>query len=222
MQMRPILYSFRRCPYAIRARLALASAGVEVELREVVLRDKPAAFLAVSPSATVPCLVSEQGAIDESLDIMKWALNRSDPERLLQMPDEGHALIDQFDGPFKQALDHTKYAVRHPDRDPEVERETAMDLLAGLAAPLSETPWLYGQNPTLADLAILPFLRQFAMIDKPRFDREAPTPIQVWLNKFFESQRLARVMTKHAQWNEGADPVLFPSADSARNPLQNP
>ncbi len=124
--MTPILYSFRRCPYAIRARLALASAGVRVELREVVLRDKPQAFLDASPSATVPCLVVAGQVVDESLDIMLWALRQADPEGLLTDP--AFDLIARFDGPFKQALDRTKYAVRHPDSDPEQTRAQAMAL----------------------------------------------------------------------------------------------
>ncbi|MBU2487130.1 MAG: glutathione S-transferase N-terminal domain-containing protein, partial [Alphaproteobacteria bacterium] len=112
--MKPVLYSFRRCPYAMRARLAVASAGVEVELREILLRDKPAAFLAASPSATVPCLVTDSGVIDESLDVMLWALTQNDPEGWLQMPEAGHDWITRADGPFKQALDRTKYANRYP------------------------------------------------------------------------------------------------------------
>ena len=101
---RPILYTFRRCPYAMRARLAIAVSGVTVEVREVVLRDKPAAFLAASPSATVPCLVTSDGNIDESLDIMKWALARHDPEGWLTMPDQGWDWIARADGPFKDVL----------------------------------------------------------------------------------------------------------------------
>ena len=101
--MLPILYSFRRCPYAIRARLAISSAQHQVALREVVLRDKPEAFLSISPSATVPCLETADQVIDESLDIMVWALTQSDPEALLQMPEDGFVLIERFDGAFKQA-----------------------------------------------------------------------------------------------------------------------
>ena len=114
---RPILYSFRRCPYAIRARLALLVSEQRVELREVVLRDKPKEFLDVSPSATVPCLVEESSSIDESLDVMKWALHRSDPDAWLDMPDTGWDWITRCDGPFKHALDRTKYASRYPDQD---------------------------------------------------------------------------------------------------------
>ncbi|SMR82461.1 Glutathione S-transferase [Aliiroseovarius halocynthiae] len=207
--MKPILYSFRRCPYAIRARLAIASAGVPVELREILLRDKPAAFLDASPSATVPCLVSNSGVLDESLDVMTWALGQSDPEDLLNMPDAGHDLIQMFDGPFKRALDLTKYAVRHPDSDPDVTRADAMKMLATLEDQLADG-WLFGARPTLADLAALPFVRQFANIDKPRFDTEATRHVSAWLETFLASDRLNFVMRKYAVWAEGDAPVTFP------------
>ncbi|MCI2394608.1 glutathione S-transferase [Aliiroseovarius sediminis] len=207
--MLPILYSFRRCPYAIRARLAIASSGVQVELREILLRDKPQAFLDASPSATVPCLVTPDEVLDESFDIMRWALAQNDPEVLLDMPDAGLDLIEVFDGPFKRALDLTKYAVRHPDSDPEVTRAEAMDILAGLDPQLGDG-WLHGNQPTLADFATLPFVRQFAMIDKPRFDAEATRRVSAWLEAFLASDRLARVMQKYPPWQTGDAPTCFP------------
>lgn len=207
--MTPILYSFRRCPYAIRARLAIASAGVQVELREILLRDKPPAFLDASPSATVPCLVLQDRILDESFDIMRWALEQSDPEGLLRMPDAGVDLIQQFDGPFKRALDLTKYAVRHPDSDPEATRAEAMGMLGALEDQLAEG-WLYGARPTLADLATLPFIRQFANIDKPRFNSEVTPNVSAWLETFLASDRLAFIMKKNPVWTEGDAPLLFP------------
>lgn len=208
--MHPIFYSFRRCPYAIRARLALASSGVTVALREILLRDKPDAFLAASPSATVPCLVTTDQVIDESFDIMLWALEKSDPEGLLTVPQEGYTLIHSFDGDFKQALDRTKYAIRHPEFDPEVERAKAMGMLADLEPKLCQTPWLFDQTPTLADLAILPFIRQFAMIDKPRFDQDVLPATGAWLDRFLASDRLLDVMEKHEVWQAGAKELIFP------------
>ncbi len=208
--MRPILYSFRRCPYAMRARLAIASSGVQVALREILLRDKPDAFLRASPSATVPCLVTENGVIDESLDVMKWALGQSDPERLLDMPDAGTAWIDRFDGPFKYALDRTKYAVRYPENDPEDSREAAMAILADLERQFDGAVWIFGDQPRLADLAILPFVRQFAMIDKARFDREAPLAVGRWLAQFMNGTRLATIMKKYPVWSAGQEVILFP------------
>lgn len=207
--MAPVLYSFRRCPYAIRARLALAAAGVQVSLREVVLRDKPEAFLAASPSATVPCLVTPEGVIDESLDIMLWALRQRDPEGWLEMPEEGFDWIARCDGPFKRALDRTKYASRYPEEDPEAQRALAGAFLSELDARI-ET-WLFG-HPTLADFALLPFVRQFAFIDRARFEAEDWPALQGWLARFLESERFLGVMEKYPPWQAGDPPTLFPAS----------
>lgn len=205
--MTPILYSFRRCPYAMRARLAIVKAGVRVELREVVLRDKPEAFLAASPSGTVPCLVTDQGAIDESLDIMKWALACTDPDRWLDMPDVGWDLIARADGPFKDALDRTKYASRYPETDAEAHRAIAAEFLAELDQRI--TYWLFAR-PTIADFAILPFVRQFAFIDKPWFDAQAWPNLQDWLNGFLTSGAFEQVMQKYPQWVQSDAAMSFP------------
>lgn len=209
----PILYSFRRCPYAMRARLAVQAAGQPVVLREILLRDKAADFLAVSPDATVPLLVDGETVIAESRDIMVWALKRADPEGWLDMPSEGHGLIDQFDGPFKTALDRTKYASRYPDGDAEAERATAMAILAELEARLSSNPWVFGAAPRLADMAILPFVRQFAMINKPRFDAEAGTNTRGWLDRFLASPAFGAIMPKLPPWQPGDPVTRFPFED---------
>ncbi len=203
--MTPILYSFRRCPYAMRARLAIAVSGVRVELREVVLRDKPPAFLAASASGTVPCLVTDQGPIDESLDIMKWALARHDPGLWLDMPAAGWVLIEQADGPFKDALDRTKYTSRHPDLDPLEQRALAGSFLAHLDQRLAENLF---DHPTIADFAILPFVRQFAFIDKAWFDAQPWPNVQRWLAEFLASDQFDRIMFKYPQWIEG-DPAIY-------------
>lgn len=207
--MAPVLYSFRRCPYAIRARLALAAAGVQVSLREVVLRDKPEAFLAASPSATVPCLVTPEGVIDESLDIMLWALRQRDPEGWLEMPAEGFDWIARCDGPFKRALDRTKYASRYPEEDPEAQRALAGAFLSELNAQIDT--WLFGR-PTLADFALLPFVRQFAFIDRARFEAEDWPALRGWLARFLESERFLGVMGKYPPWQAGDPPTLFPAS----------
>jgi len=204
--MKPVLYSFRRCPYAMRARLALSSSRVEVELREIVLRDKPAAFLTASPSGTVPCLVAPDGVIDESLDVMIWALKQTDAEGWLNMPDAGFELIDRADGPFKQALDRTKYANRYPDIDPDEQRGIAATFLTGLDTQIDQ--WIF-DRPSLADFAILPFVRQFAFIDKDWFDARPWPSLQDWLERFLASDRFANIMMKYPQWREGDSPVLF-------------
>jgi glutathione S-transferase len=205
--MKPVLYSFRRCPYAMRARLAVASAGLEVELREVVLRDKPAAFLNASPSGTVPCLVAADCVIDESLDVMVWALKQNDPEDWLKMPEEGFDWIARTDGPFKQALDRTKYPNRYPGVDPKAQRDIAAMFLSDLDKTIGQ--WIF-DNPTLADFAIMPFVRQFAFIDKDWFDHQPWPRLQVWLERFLLSDRFAHTMLKYPQWREGDPPVSFP------------
>ena len=206
----PIFWSFRRCPFAMRARLAIASAGVRVELREVVLRDKPDAFLAASPSATVPCLETAEGVIDESHDIMLWALRQADPMGWLKMPEEGRALIATCDGPFKQALDLYKYAARHPGSDPVAQRTKASTFLRGLDDRLRTSGHLYGDHATLADMAILPFVRQFAHTDLDWFTAQSWPHLVGWLDRFKTSDGLAAIMAKYPQWQDGDVPLTFP------------
>jgi glutathione S-transferase len=206
----PILWTFRRCPYAMRARLAIQSSGQRVTLQEILLKDKPAAFLVASPKGTVPVVQKGDQVIEESRDVMLWALGRSDPEGWLKMSSEGHALIDACDGPFKQALDHTKYAVRFPDRDEMAERAKAVIFLRDLDARLSQSPFLMGPTRTLADMAILPFVRQFANTDRVWFDTQELGPLTAWLDAFLGSDRFRKVMTKYPPWQNGQDQVLFP------------
>lgn len=210
--MLPVLWSFRRCPYAMRARLGLASAGQQVSLREIVLRDKPEAFLKTSKSATVPCLDFGAEQIDESLDIMLWALSQSDPEDLLAMPALGHELIAECDGPFKAALDRSKYATRFQDSDPLEERAKASALIAKLEAQLGASPWLFGMAPKLADIAILPFVRQFAHIDQTWFASEPWPAVQSWLAAFKASDRFTRIMQKYPPWQPSDSGHPFPES----------
>lgn len=208
----PILWSFRRCPYAIRARMALLSAGLKVELREIKLKDKPQAFLEASPSATVPNLQAVDLSLDESLDIMLWALGQSDPHGLLEMQEDGKVLIALNDGPFKAALDHTKYAVRYPDTDPKAEREKASDFIRSLDARLAMHAFLMGDRSTLADLAIFPFVRQFAHIDRAWFDAQPWPHVILWLDGFLQSAHFQTAMTKFPVWEDGTHPYLFGNA----------
>jgi len=210
LQPRPILWTFRRCPYAMRARLAIHSSGLQVTLREILLRDKPAEFLATSPKGTVPVVDAGGRVIAESRDIMLWALAQNDPESWLDMPQAGHDLIDISDGPFKTALDHTKYAVRYPDLDPVAERAKALNFLRDLDARLTVTPFLLGPHRRMADMAILPFVRQFANIDRVWFDAQGLDGVARWLTAFTSSDRLAQVMQKYPPWQSGQDQVLFP------------
>lgn len=191
----------------MRARLALAVSGTTTELREIVLRDKAPAFLDASPSGTVPCLVTEGGVIDESLDIMLWALRRRDPEGWLNMSNAGHEWIARADGPFKHALDRTKYATRYPDEEPSAHRDQAAAFLTELDAVIDQ--WIF-DHPTLADFAILPFVRQFAFIDKPWFDAQPWPNLHAWLERFLRSDRFAAIMGKYPKWAEGDAPTFFP------------
>ena len=194
----PILYSFRRCPYAMRARLAIASSGIQVELREIILRDKAPEFLETSPTATVPCLKINERVIDESLHIMAWALGKNDPETLMQMPTEEYSLMSTCDGPFKQSLDRYKYPNRYPDIDPIENREAASDFIRAIEQRLDDN--LFGNAPKLADIAILPFVRQFAHVDLEWFSAQPWEKTKMWLQKFKESHQFADIMGKYPKW----------------------
>lgn len=208
--MRPVLYSFRRCPYAMRARLALVSAGIETELREILLRDKAPAFLEASPKGTVPVIVAGGQVIEESLDIMRWALAHADPEGWLNYPEEGNALMAECDGPFKTALDRYKYQNRH-DSEPEVERAHGAAFLRKLNAKLEMSAYLFGEHPTLPDMAIVTFVRQFANTDRDWFDAQAWPHLRGWLDRFTQSDRFAAIMQKYPKW-QAEDPItVFPA-----------
>lgn len=197
----PLLYSFRRCPYAIRARLALAQAGVAVHTVEVDLKHKPAALLAVSPQATVPVLVlPDSQVLTQSLDIMRWALAQHDAAGWLlsRQPERDELLVKTTDAAFKHWLDRYKYAERHPGQTREHYRQQAVD---GLIAPLelalsADGPWLGGAQPVLADAAIFPFVRQFAAVD-PAWWICSPFPAtQAWLRSWLDSALFVGVMRK--------------------------
>ncbi|SEA03430.1 glutathione S-transferase [Variovorax sp. YR216] len=217
-QALPVLYSFRRCPYAMRARMAIAASGQRCELREVVLRDKPAELLAASPKGTVPVLVDPHGAvIDQSLDIMLWALRRHDPDGWLRPAqgtlDDMLALIAECDGAFKRHLDGYKY----PERQPEAERDAALHreqggvFLKSLDARLQSSRCLFGDNPALADIAIAPFVRQFAQVDATWFDAQPWPRLREWLAARLKAPVFARVMDKHPQWRAGQPGISFPA-----------
>lgn len=193
----------------MRARLALLSAGTTVELREILLRNKPQQFLDTSASATVPALRLNDRVLDESLDIMVWALQQNDPQDLLDMPQEGWDLISENDGPFKTALDHTKYASRYPGLDADSERQMAAQFVIGLQERLSGQQWLFGTHPSIADFAILPFIRQFAFTDRTWFDGQAWPDVIIWLDRFLESEGFVAAMTKYVPWSEGDSPIWF-------------
>lgn len=211
----PVLYSFRRCPYAMRARLAIAVSGTVCELREVVLRDKPSALLEASPKATVPVLVDVDGrTLEQSLDIMLWALHRNDPAGWLR-PGQGDlaamlALIADCDATFKYHLDRYKYPQRYENPDSTGHREKAGLWLCQLNARLEKAAFLFGDHAALADMAILPFVRQYAHTDIAWFDAQPWAALRQCLQNWMRSDLFERVMQKYPAWTEQAGAERFP------------
>lgn len=207
--VRPILYSFRRCPYAMRARLALLASGTICEIREVKLAQKPAELIAASPKATVPVLVlPDGGVIEESREIMRWALAGYDPEGWLEHEDG--ALIAANDGPFKHHLDRYKYPERHGSQ-PEEHRAAALELLRVLEARLAAQANLCGDRRGMTDAAIFPFVRQFAATDQGWFDAQPLPRLQAWLAGQLASALFAAAMIRLAPWQPDDAPILFPA-----------
>jgi glutathione S-transferase len=205
---RPILYSFRRCPYAMRARLALLVSGTVCELREVKLSMKPDELIALSPKATVPVLFTpDNRVIDQSIEIMHWALASNDPECWITSADD--PLIAANDGPFKHHLDRYKYPDRH-DTNPQEHRAAAVEMLGVLEARLVTSANLYGPNRSLADMAIMPFVRQFANTDRVFFDGLDLPRVQHWLATHIASPIFEAAMTIFPRWT-GSDtgPTYF-------------
>lgn len=201
---RPVLYSFRRCPYAMRARLALHYAEQSVEHREVVLKDIPQQMIDISPKATVPVMLLSDGlVIDESLDIALWALEQEDPQKLLgslsQLSDM-LSLINENDNDFKGWLDQYKYADRYPEHTAEYYREQGETFLQALEERLRHHPYLFGVDIRLADIAIVPFVRQFAHVDKAWFESAGYTHVQRWLEAWLASESFKQIMIKYPQW----------------------
>jgi glutathione S-transferase len=194
----PILYSFRRCPYAIRARLAIAYAGTPVEIREVQLKNKPEQMLAISPKGTVPVLQLPDGkVIDESLDIMRWALSQNDPDDWLDAGDDAEQLIQWNDGDFKTYLDRYKYADRYPEFPASYYRSEAEVFLKELENKLAQYRYLGGNHFSIADAAIFPFIRQFTAVDKAWLIASRYQNLNSWLNGILASALFASVMGKH-------------------------
>ena len=210
---RPVLYSFRRCPYAMRARMGLVAGEQEVELREVVLRDKPEEMLAASPKGTVPVLILPDGeVIDESLDIMRWALKMRDDEELLSTEAEAQlALVQDMDATFKPHLDRYKYPNRYPD-EPDVDHKgIGLDWInRNLYERLTRHAHLFGEKTTFADIAIFPFIRQFAHVNRDWFYETVSPETGNWLKHHLESPRFKRIMKKYKQWPGNEPGVIFP------------
>lgn len=211
----PVLYSFRRCPYAIRARMAIAYADIPIEIREIDLKNKPAAMIACSPKATVPVLqLPDATVIEESLQIMRWCLEQYDPENwLLQQSDMASAawqLIDQNDNEFKPKLDYYKYSARFPEQSEQQYRSAAEPFLQQLESLLQQNAYLLSTTPSIADIAIMPFIRQFAYVDMAWFSNSHYPKLQQWLQILLQCEQYTRVMRKYPLWQPETEPTLFP------------
>jgi len=211
----PILYSFRRCPYAMRARMALWVAGVAVELREVKLADKPPQLAQTSAKATVPVMALPDGTVlDESIQVMRWALERADPEGWLAGDDA--ALVARNDGPFKRHLDRYKYPTRYPDEangDEDMfrydHRAHGLAFVQELNRRLADTKQLCGATRTLTDIALFPFVRQFANTDRDWFDAQDVPHVLLWLEAHLASDLFKAIMPKFTPWKAGDEPTVF-------------
>lgn len=196
-----ILYSFRRCPYAIRARMALRYAGCPVQICEVSLKAKPAEMLALSPKGTVPVLSVDGEVLEESLQIMRWALARHDPQNWALQGDplaaqQAAQLIERNDTLFKQHLNHYKYAERYPEQSREAYRAMAEEVLLDLEQRLAQQAYLVAAHPSIADVALMPFVRQFAGVE-PEWFAQAPYPrLRAWLQGWLESQVFKAIMAR--------------------------
>jgi glutathione S-transferase len=210
--MLPVLYSFRRCPYAMRARMALLYSSINLELREVLLKDKPPAMLAASPKGTVPVLqLPDSKVLDQSRDIMHWALAIDDPQQWLneELLDSINQLIDYNDNQFKTHLDQYKYWERFPAESQNFYRAQGEIFLSLLEEHLCRQRYLLADSISMADIALFPFIRQFAFVDKDWFD-QAPYPkLQIWLQEFLESPLFLAAMKKLPPWQEGDSPVAL-------------
>ena len=216
----PILYSFRRCPYAMRARYCLAVLEVKTQLREVVLKAKPNALLALGGSSTVPQLVTEKGErFPESLDIVFWALTHSKKHSLVtslwptqqQVQHKILSWLNYNDHIFKHWLDRYKYADRHPEHSEQYYRERGEVFLARLEKRLNKHAYIMGESMTLADICLFPFVRQFAGVNSTWFSESRYENVRCWLNAFLMSEVFSIVMEKFPAWQEGQDVVYFPA-----------
>lgn len=202
--MMPILYTYRRCPYAMRARMALQYAGVQVEHREIALRNKPQSMLLASPKGTVPVLCIDGLVLDQSMDIMHWALKISDPDHWGEVDEMlSQSWIKKNDGPFKVLLDQYKYPNRYPNLNQETVLNDAIELmLKPLETALESHDYLLSKQLSLVDVAIFPFIRQFSMVNPQQFDQLPFPSTKKWLTQLTQSELFNSVMYKYPVWIE--------------------
>ena len=215
-QTYPVLYSFRRCPYAMRARIAIFKANIKCEIREVVLKDKPESMLLLSEKGTVPVLLTpEQEVIEQSSDVMHWALNQHDPDNWLdEDAAQSQYLIDYNDNEFKHFLDRYKYYVGYPEHPQEYYRDNAESFLKLIEKQLSENSGvaLLGNRISFVDMAIFPFIRQFAMVDLDWFKATSYEHLNQWFSNIEQSELFQGCMKKYDQWLPEHAPVYFPAS----------
>ncbi len=210
----PVLYSFRRCPYCIRAHMALKYSGIQVELREVDLKNMPEQALKLSQHATVPILVLADGSVmDESWDILKWALKQNDPDNWLGDNNEflldAEILIETNDFSFKEDLDHYKYADRFPEHSKEHYRKAGEEFIGELEEMLANHQFLLSGRLTLADIGVFPYVRQFSLVDKDWFDQSPYSKVKKWLNSLIDCELFQDAFQKHDLWQPGDTPVYL-------------
>lgn len=215
MKSLPILYSLRQCPYAMRARMGLLLARQVVTLRDINMKDKPEEMLAVSSKATVPVLIlNDASVIDQSLDIMVWALTKNDPDNLLHNHQPNTLsimleLINRNDNEFVSDLKKYKAAARYHDVEKDSHRQHCEVFLKHLEQRLNEHEFVMGDTLSLVDYAILPFIRQFSRVERPWY-LQAPYPkLRHWLNTFYQQPTFTKTMVKHPKWTRYEPDVLF-------------
>ncbi|MCJ8295770.1 MAG: glutathione S-transferase [Colwellia sp.] len=211
----PILYSLRNCPYAMRARLAIFKAKQTVLLRDLVLSDKPIEMMAASPKGTVPVVVLKNGTvIEESLAVMLWALRETDPADLLH-GQQDHLLsamlllITEFDNDFKTCLEAYKCAKRYQEDNVSQCRAACELYIQKLERALTKHSFLMSDKESLADIALMPFIRQFARIERQWYLQSPYPKVRQWLNSYLQSPVFTKVMAKHPLWVDNQQDVLF-------------
>jgi glutathione S-transferase len=215
----PVLYSLRNCPYAMRARVAIYYAKQKVALRDLLLSNKPDEMLEVSPKGTVPVLVTELETgqtvvIDESLDVMLWALNETDPDNLLHsetphLLSEMLSLISQFDNEFKTCFDKYQCAKRYHEDSLVSDREACEKYIADLEQRLQLNDFLMSNKASLADIALLPFIRKFSKVERQWYLQSPYPKLRAWLNRYLQSRMFSKVMTQYPLWLESREVTVF-------------
>ena len=208
----PILYTFRRCPYAIRTRMVIKLSQITVEIREIELKNKPREFLELSPKGTVPVLLTDSGQVlEESLDIINWALDSNDPNNLLSecnlSKSQFKELLKKLDDDFKINLDKYKYPNRYQGVDRNFNRDANLNFLANLDNILKTSEYINCNHLTLIDYLIFPFIRQFRNVDENWFDCLNFNYLKKWLNNLMESEDFKSIMKKYTVWNSNQIPI---------------